>query len=299
MSPSYNYTTTRSQNCGCESEQNVCGCQQDNCEQNVCGCQQDNNEQNVCGCQQDNCEQNVCGCQQDNCEQNVCGCQQDNFCSDCAAGLFGVLQLLSNACFSPLIDFARFAFVTDHFVLGSSLSCPDEVSAPYDNLTGPLEGELTDVSAESCRRLGVSGQIYYPQPVCAIGCCQDGPGFTAAELSLCSIRAIAFGVIEEPVPVPANADVPSRFQRARSLLFQALHPGSPVRIITDRPSPFEAARSMTCSDLDCRRTISLTAGPLLLGNVIMLGKIGDVYVLANDEDERFYFVCADSIDFVG
>ena len=284
MSPSYQYTTTRPQSCGCEEEQTSCGAVQGTADaQNSCGCQ------NNCGC---DCECQGC-CPPVAEEADVdCGCG-----CDCASGLLGVLQLLGDACFSSLIDYERFVFVTDHFVLGSSLCCPDEVDTPYDNLTGPLAGELTEVSENTCRRLGVSGQIFYAQPVCATACCPDGPGFDVSELSLCSVRAIAFGPIEEPVPAPADPEYLSPFQRTRSLLFRALHPGCPVRPITARPTPFGG--SVPCTGLDCRRTISLTAGPLLLGNVLMLGRLGDAYVLANDESQRFYIVCADAIDFVG
>ena len=290
MSPSNPYTTTnRPQACACEQQPTGCGCVQQ--EQESCGCQ------NPCFCRNP-CVQSDCDCVCRSCppvaqEADVsCGC-------DCAGGLLGVLQLLCDERFSALIDYARFAFITDHYILGSSLSCPDRVATPYDNLTGPLAGELTDVSAQSCRRLGVAGQIYDPIPACALTCCADGPGFAATELSLCSVRAIAFSPIAEPTPVPADPDFLSPFQRARSLFYRALHPGCPVRPMNARPTPCDSAPSVSCTDLDCRRTLSLTAGPLVIGNAAMLGRLGDAYVLANDDSQRFYVVCADSIDFVG
>ena len=31
----------------------------------------------------------------------------------------------------------------------------------------------------------------------------------------------------------------------------------------------------------------------------ILGKVGDVLVMANSADNRFYFICADKVDFMG
>ncbi|MCQ2419914.1 MAG: hypothetical protein MJ118_02130, partial [Clostridia bacterium] len=144
MSLSYQYTTTGGKSAECE--------------------QQSNEAVSECSCQNGSMPTaeaaNVdCGC----------GC-------DCAAGLLGALRMLCHARFSSLIDYNQFAFVTDQFVLGTSISCPDEVTTGYDNLTGPLAGALTEVSPSACRRLGVSGQSYYAQPACSATCCPDGPG---------------------------------------------------------------------------------------------------------------------------
>ena len=45
--------------------------------------------------------------------------------------------------------------------------------------------------------------------------------------------------------------------------------------------------------------MSLTAGLLALQNVTLLGTVGNVLVLCNDADERLYFVCVNSVQFVG
>ena len=47
-----------------------------------------------------------------------------------------------------------------------------------------------------------------------------------------------------------------------------------------------------------RKTVSLTAGPLLVGNAAVLGSVGNVLVLANDTSRRIYFVCKDQIGFL-
>ena len=37
----------------------------------------------------------------------------------------------------------------------------------------------------------------------------------------------------------------------------------------------------------------------MLGNVSVLGEVGDVLILANSEDRLFYFVCRSAIGFIG
>ena len=47
------------------------------------------------------------------------------------------------------------------------------------------------------------------------------------------------------------------------------------------------------------RTSTVVAGPLIIANSAILGQLGDVLVMANSTDNRFYFVCANKIDFIG
>jgi len=46
------------------------------------------------------------------------------------------------------------------------------------------------------------------------------------------------------------------------------------------------------------RTVTLTAGGLTLQNALILGAQGNVLILANEADERFYFICADKVQFL-
>ena len=45
--------------------------------------------------------------------------------------------------------------------------------------------------------------------------------------------------------------------------------------------------------------MSLVAGLLVLNGVTLLGTVGNVLVLANDADNRLYFVCVNSVQFIG
>lgn len=268
-----------------------------------------------CGCEQESCD---CGCKpggQVEPAEIQCGC-------GCAPGLVAALQLLCEPRLAPLVDFSQFAFFTKNFVLGTSLDCPDAGAAVFDNLTGPLDGEFVSINPNSCDRLEVSGQIYYPSPVCdADGCCSAGPGFTARSIDICSICAVSFAASTTPYPVPPfpqppavpvendpaapdepaaapAADLSARaYRQARAQLWQRLHPGRAPFGPTLKPTPCDGSNA-GCDGLDCRRSLSLTAGPLLVSNAAVLGSVGDVLVLGNDVDYRFYFVCKSCLGFI-
>ncbi len=213
----------------------------------------------------------------------------------CAAGLVAALQLLCDSRFAPLVDYKQFAFFTRDFVLGSSLSCPASTTDPYDNLTGPLDGEFVSITPDSCKNLEVSGQVYYPVPVCAgtteAPCCTEGPYFDAGEVQLCSLVAVSFNVAETTGVTAAEA-----FTNLSRLFYQATHAGC-------RPSPTPPTKPTPCNnskdDLASRSTASVTAGPLIAGNASVLGEIGDVLILANEASTRFYFVCQSAVGFIG
>ena len=220
-----------------------------------------------------------------------CGCG----CS-CAPGLVAALQLLCRPRFAALTDYKQFAFITRDFVLGSSLNCPAAATTPYDNLTGPLDGEFVKITPDSCENLEVSGQIYYPNPICTGGaetaCCAEGPYFDADSVRLCSVSAVAFGVTE-------TTDFPSAeaaYNELAKLFYQATHAGcGPMPSTPVKPTPCDRSSD----DIAGRGTVSVTAGPLVIGNASVLGEVGDVLILANSEDHLFYFVCRSAIGFIG
>ena len=45
--------------------------------------------------------------------------------------------------------------------------------------------------------------------------------------------------------------------------------------------------------------MSLTAGLLVLRGAQLLGTVGNVLVLANESSSRLYFVCVNSVQFIG
>ena len=78
--------------------------------------------------------------------------------------------------------------------------------------------------------------------------------------------------------------------------YPATHAGcGPMPSTPVKPTPCDRSTG----DIAGRGTVSLTAGPLVLGNVSVLGEVGDVLILANSEDRLFYFVCRSTIGFIG
>lgn len=218
-----------------------------------------------------------------------CGC-------DCAPGMLAALQLLCGARFAPLVDYAQFAFITRAYVLGSSLRCPESVTTAYDNLTGPLDGEFVKLSADTCDDLSVSGQIYYPNPISSAGAaelCAAGPYFSADSVRLCALTAVAFGVATS-TDYPSTAEA---FAALSRLFYQATHGGGCGSAPTPPSKPTPCDRSN--GTLSGRGSVSVTAGPLLIGNASVLGELGEVLILANSADERIYFVCRSAIGFIG
>lgn len=223
-------------------------------------------------------------------EANVsCGCA-------CAPGLVAALQLLCDPRFAPLTDYKQFAFITDHFVLGSSLNCPATAATPYDNLTGPLDGEFVAITPDSCKNLEVSGQLYYPIPICTgqteTPCCADGPYFNTDEVALCSLVAVAFGVS----PYPTETGLQDAYDQLKRQFWQATHAGcGPMPTTPIKPTPCDHSEGTLAG----RSTISITVGPLIIGNARVLGALGDVLILANDSDHLFYYVCQSAAGFIG
>ena len=106
------------------------------------------------------------------------------------------------------------------------------------------------------------------------------------------MSAVAFGVTE-------TTDFPSAeaaYNELAKLFYQATHAGcGPMPSTPVKPTPCDRSSD----DIAGRGTVSVTAGPLVVGNASVLGEVGDVLILANSEDRLFYFVCRSAIGFIG
>ena len=221
---------------------------------------------------------------------------EDGCCCTCAAGLVAALQLLCDPRFAPLVDYDRFVFLTHASSLGSAVECPAPAPAPYDNLTGPLAGRFVGITPNTCEHLRVSGPLYPAVPACA----GAGPVLENAELSVCRIIAAVFTVPEPPADVERFADdgpvdPALAYSRLVRLFWQATHGGCP-------PAPVAPAKPTPCTGGDVsgvRSPATVAAGSLVVGNARVLGEIGDVLILANEADRRFYFICKSAGDFSG
>lgn len=229
-------------------------------------------------CQQQSCQQ---PCQQQSCQQQPCqSCHeqtpQHSCCCPCAEDFRRALDLICCPQLQGLIDTATYAFITDNYVLGTPISTAPDGTAPGDNLTEPAATYVC--GGDNCESLTVSGSLY---PATIEGTAQPT---VVTQVALCQLDAIAFGAAATGDGAAAN------FQTISQFLGQRLRPRKPQECtsVADALVSASAVRAST-----------LTAGPLIVQNSAILGRVGDVLVMANSTDERFYFICADKVDFMG
>ncbi|MBQ1264461.1 MAG: hypothetical protein IIY04_03485 [Oscillospiraceae bacterium] len=302
--------------------------------------------------------QNGCSVQP---EEQQCGCVQENTqnyqppCT-CRDAFATALRLLCSGDLLPLVDFNRFAFLADNYLIGTYRTCPCSETAPFDNLADTLTGSFNRFTPCSCDLIDVSGTVYDPAlqvdpdvlPTLFLTLSEnlDGvagvedvitalqafasrldstsadfrpelqaaflpllggcscPQADISEVSLCALDAIAFDAAGS-----TDAAQEANYQALKQLLSQILNPKCPPPCPPcTPPQPQPCAVPCGCENngilqsfdrCGFARTISLTAGNLLLVGATLLGAIGDVLILSNDGENRFYFVCAEQVQFIG
>ena len=211
-------------------------------------------------------------CPQQSCSQppapTRCPCNED---------FRRVLDLLCCPRLQPLVDFNAFAFVTDYYVLGSAVTVPAAAATPGDNLV-----ELTAsyvCGGDSCEALTVSGTLYPPTDGA------DALASTVTQVALCRLDAVAFAAAET-----ADGTAVANFQTISQTLGQILRPQKPQDCgnLADALTNAAAIRAST-----------VTTGPLIVQNSTIIGQSGNILVMANSTDNRFYLICADKIDYMG
>lgn len=225
-------------------------------------------------CPQQQCQQS-CPQQQEQQEQQQ---QQDRSdrCCPCREDFRRALDLICSPRLQPLVDFSTFAFVSDFYILGSALGTTPDGTAPGDNLTEPEASFVC--GGDNCESLTVSGTLYPPEI--------EAPALTTTvtQAALCQLSAIAFEALA------VEEDASANFQTISQTLGQLLRPHKPQECT----SVAEALASAAAV-----RASTVTAGPLVVQNSTILGQVGDILVMANATDNRFYFICADKIAFFG
>lgn len=208
------------------------------------------------------------------CQQN---CQQPQASPSCPCGadLRKALELICCPQLRSLIDFTTFAFITDYYVLGTALVAPDAGTAPGDNLADPVA--TYTCGGDRCETLTVSGILYPPE----VG--GTALASTVTQAALCQLTAISFDALA------VDGDATANFQTVSQTLGQLLRPQRQVECCS-------VAEALTTAAV---RASTVTAGPLVVQNSTILGQIGSVLVMANSTDSRFYFICANAIDFLG
>lgn len=228
----------------------------------------------------------------------------------CRQSFRAALGLLQEQEISSLVDFDLSAFVTDTYTAGAARTAitaptPGTTPAAVDNL-GTLAGSFLRFVPGSRDLLDIDAALY------------NGAGtavnFTASQVSLCQLDAVAVQVVAGVAEGALTADevTAQNFRRLRTLLAQRINPVGGFGPRGQRQG--QGSCCCACDDEECccasgllcalvqnnlSRRVSLTAGLLVLANVDLLGAVGNVLVLANDENNRIYFVCVNSVEFIG
>lgn len=270
------------------------------------------------------CPDNGCGQGPQCCQQMICCCrpapapapqpsQVEEGCC-CKQSFRAALGLLCDQQISGLLDFDTAAFITNSYTAGTVLTPitpPEEENAaaapaavvptvtPADNLGVPT-GSFRRFAPCSCDLLDIDAELYTAA--------EAAVNFTANQVNLCQLDAVVIQAAAATAEGDLTAEeVAARnFRCIRSLLAQRLTPcGSPCG---------QTACSCACDGRDCccaagllsalaqnnlSRRVSLTAGLLVLRNAQLLGTVGNVLVLANESNNRLYFVCVNSVQFIG
>lgn len=211
---------------------------------------------------------------------NPCATQQVDSCGcGCREDFRSALGLLCCPQTSPLINFNAVAFIADNYVVGTTITTPVASTTAVDNLN-TLTGTYV-CSSSSCETTNASGDL-------ALAVDDTTPvAVNISQAALCKLNAVVFTAAGT-----TETEQSTNFQSLTQLLSQLINPSQP-----DSCCCSTIATSLLNATV--ARSVTLTAGPLLLSNVTVLGQIGDVLVLANSTTFRIYLVCADKIAFLG
>lgn len=261
-----------------------------------------------CDCKCDHKCDHKCDCDScpTDCSQLVCCCHPVTPCPKpievdegccCKESFRAALRLLCDDELTDLLDFDMTAFVTNDYTAGAGVTQTVAEEAPADNLTEPLAGTFRRFSPGTCDLLDISAELFAAP--------ETATNLTVTQVNLCELVAVIIQLAETEAEGELTAEqVAARnFRRVRRILARSL-------------SPNDACSDDDCTCADCEdcccaagllsalsgsnlsRRVSLAAGPLLLNGLTLLGNVGNVLVLANEEALRFYFVCVTHIQFL-
>lgn len=214
----------------------------------------------------------------------------------CKASMVEALRLLCGESVSSLVDFESFFFLTDSLAVGSALSAP---GTDTDNIEDP-DASLRRFSPCNCDLLDVGGAAYFAAPGGSVALSD------VEQLSLCAIKAVAFQLLEDEEPEEGCCRE-TNYHKATWAIRRAIRAEGGNTSACGR-----CAAHCDCDDCCCAagivqelssrnlsRQVTLTAGPLVLQNVAVLGSVGSVLVLGDEDLRRFYLVCANAVEAIG
>lgn len=266
--------------------------------------QQGQNGGNGCGCAGQSsgcpcCQPVICCCQPAPCPPQPEPVDEDACC--CKQSFRAALQLLCDPVLAALLNFSTVAFVSDGYTAGAPLEAAAAPGTdPADNLDDTLAGTFRRFSPCACDMLDIVAPVYpVGETTTAV--------FNATQMPLCSLDAMAIQAIPgtEEGDLSDDEVAARNFRQIKAILSAgtvnscALTGSGGGQDCGGESCCCSAGLLDTLSNGNLSRQVSLVAGPLVLTNVTLLGTVGNVLVLANDTDDRIYFVCVNSVQFIG
>ena len=189
----------------------------------------------------------------------------------CADDFRTLLGIICGPQLRGLVDFTAFGFITDQFLMGTTVEDPTVGTTPGDNL-GTLSGSYVCGSA-GCDAIAASGDL----ALAAVGATPVAVPVT--QVALCRLDAIAFSVV-------GDADADANFQTLTQTLGQLLEPRKNTCCDSVAGSLLGAAAA---------RSATVTAGPLAVFNSAVLGHDNDLNAgsVADGEVDFFQTVGSD------
>ena len=246
-----------------------------------------------CGCTQAASERSCACCPV---ASSSCGCSSPVVTPDpeptdttpccCKASMAEALRLLCDPTLASLVDFDAFFFLTDSLAIGGALNVPTTTT---DNLAA-ISASFRRFSPCNCDLLDVGGTAYFANPGSASVALAD-----VDQVSLCAVRAVAFQLSPAEDDPATTAACCEPYQVALRSIRRAIQAegGSTTACGT-------CAAHCDCDNCCCNagilaelstrnlsRLATLTAGPLVLQNVTVVGSLGSVLVLTDEDSERF------------
>ena len=217
----------------------------------------------------------------------------------CNEDMRRALELLFDPTVRPAILSDQFAFIGKKFLVGTSLELvpPNcDLSTIGNDNTGAPSATLNSIDPCKSDFINITAPgYYYPIPTVAID-----PPFPAAEffipnpvskVSLCNLDAIIFNY---------NVEAVEDFKESLKALLDKKYSCHCFRddecccgngIYRDIYKPYSFTENY----------VNISAGWLALYQAEVLGRVGNILVLANSAEDRYriYFICLESVGFYG
>ena len=210
--------------------------------------------------------------------------------SCCNCDMRDALKLLFDPSVKNDVDFDEFAFIGKNFIVGAFIE--EEPNADEDNINiddANFQARLVSVNNCSCDLIRIeSDRVYYPVPEEKNDQNEVTFNISVAYASLCDLDAIAF-----------NIDNGNNFIRDFVKLLDKKHQCNDRKCNECECKCNKGILKNLFNPFSSNAQVNLTAGSLALRDAKVLGRLGNILVLSKSDKDRIYFICINSIGFLG